>query len=97
MAIEFEVNKTVRVQAKELRIYSKMSDSFSATLHDQDGQEICSQDRDYVPDFMPGSHYGDYLILNIDLETGTITNWEPPLASEISDWVANCKQREVKR
>ncbi|MGF0237226.1 hypothetical protein ACQR3P_30300 [Rhodococcus sp. IEGM1300] len=37
----------------------------------------------YVPDFFPGQHYGDYLILSIDLETGQIKNWQKPSADDI--------------
>jgi len=36
---------------------------------------------------MPGDHYGDYLILNIDLETGQITNWRKPSAEAIESFV----------
>lgn len=37
----------------------------------------------YVPDFFPGDHYGDYLMLNIDVETGHIKNWKKPVAADI--------------
>lgn len=30
----------------------------------------------YVPDWMPGDHYGDYLILKVD-EGGLVDGWEP--------------------
>lgn len=40
----------------------------------------------YVPDFMPGEHYGDYVFLNIDLDTGRITNWEVPTTEELEEW-----------
>ncbi|MCY1454717.1 hypothetical protein D9M71_718000 [compost metagenome] len=42
----------------------------------------------YVPDFFPGDHYGDYLILNIDLETGQIKNWKKPTAGDIEKMLA---------
>lgn len=29
----------------------------------------------YVPDFFPDQHWGDYVMLDIDTETGKITNW----------------------
>lgn len=41
-----------------------------------------------VPDFFPGEHYGDYLILNIDLETGQIKNWKKPAATDIEKILA---------
>lgn len=67
--------KTVQVEAKTLKIYMKVRDSFCATLTDQNGEEIYSWEDDYVPQFMPGEHFGDYLILDIDIDTGKILNW----------------------
>jgi hypothetical protein len=32
----------------------------------------------YVPDFMPGDHFGDYVMLDIDIDTGKIVNWRKP-------------------
>lgn len=89
--MELDIQKTVKVQARELRIYIKVCDNFTAALHDQDGTVICEQDQDYVPSFMPGEHFGDYLILNIDIETGQITNWKKPSVTDISEWVAKCR------
>lgn len=79
--------KQVQVDAKTLSIYMKVCDSFSATLIDADGQTIAEQDRDYVPSFMPGEHYGDYLILEIDIDTGQIKNWKRPTEEQLSEWV----------
>ena len=36
-----------------------------------------------MPDFMPGEHYGEYVILDIDLDTGMVTNWTKPTAAQI--------------
>lgn len=36
---------------------------------------------------MPGEHYGDYLILEIDLDTGQIKNWKAPTAKQIEEWI----------
>lgn len=68
--IELDVQKTVKVQAKELHIHCKVCDD-TASLHDQDGVEICNQQDGYVPGFMPGQHYGDYVILNIEHRDGS--------------------------
>ncbi len=87
--MELSIKKTVPVQAKELRIYCKVVDNFTASLHDQDGAEICCQQDGYVPSFMPGQHYGDYVILNIDIDTGQVTNWARS-ADEISAWIDKC-------
>ena len=83
--IEMEINqqKTVKVNAKTLRIHCKVSDRFTYAIDDAQGDEIYSQDDGYVPDFMPGDHYGDYVILDIDLDTGVVTNWKKPTAAQI--------------
>ena len=85
--IELDIKKTVKVQAKELRIYCKVCDNFTASLHDQDGQKIHVQEDGYVPAFMPGKHFGDYVILNIDIATGMVTNWEKPTSEDIQEWM----------
>jgi len=51
--------------------------------HDS-GVEVAEYDG-YVPDFMPGKHYGDYIILEIDAATGKILNWKPPTDEEIEE------------
>lgn len=86
------VQKTVEVEAKELCLYMKVCDGFCGAIYDQDGQQIGKDYEGYVPGFMPGdadggSHYGDYLILNIDLETGKITNWRTPSKGDIEKFI----------
>lgn len=85
--MKLDIRKTVEVEAKELRIFMKVRDEFSASIHDQDGEEIGGQDEGYVPGFMPGDHYGDYLILNIDLETGQVLNWVKPTKAQIEQFI----------
>lgn len=87
---EMEINQTkqVKVNAKTLKIHLKVSDRFSARLVDQDGSEIFDQDDGYVPSFMPGNHYGDYVILDIDLDSGQVVNWKKPTAAQIEAWIA---------
>lgn len=79
------IQKTVDVEAKTLRICLKVRDEFSATVHDQDGIELGGQSDGYVPDFMP---HGDYVMLDVDLESGRITNWQPPTAEQIQAFIA---------
>ena len=81
------IKKEVEVEAKTLKMHLKVSDRFSASLHDQDGNEIHEQEDGYVPDFMPGEHYGDYVILDIDIDTGKIINWSPPTAEQIQSFI----------
>jgi hypothetical protein len=85
--MEIEATEVVKVNVKTLKIHLKVSDSFTASLHSATGTELYSQDDGYVPDFMPEQHYGDYVILDIDVDTGQITNWEKPSAESIQDWI----------
>ena len=82
-SMEINQQKTVKVNAKTLRIHCKVSDRFTYSIDDAQGEEIHCQEDGYVPDFMPGYHYGDYVILDIDLDTGVVTNWKKPTAAQI--------------
>lgn len=81
------MTKKVQVEAKVLKIHCKVCDNFTALLVDQNGDTIHDQDDGYVPGFMPGMHHGDYLILDIDLDTGKVLNWKAPTAEQIEDWL----------
>ena len=58
-----------------LRISAKCSDLFSHTIYDKNGNVYREYDG-YVPSYMPGEHYGDYVMLDIDPYTGLILNWK---------------------
>jgi hypothetical protein len=79
--------KTVQVEAKTLQICAKVRDCFAASLLDGDGETLCVYDG-YVPEFMPGEHFGDYLMLDIDLDTGQITNWKAPTAEQVEGFIS---------
>lgn len=81
--------KTVPVQAKTLRMCLKVCDGFTAEILDENGNVLGGQDDGYVPGFMPGNHYGDYVMLDIDLDTGMVTNWKIPTANEIEQFIGN--------
>lgn len=81
--MEINQTKQVKVNAKVLKIFVKCSDRFSYSIEDQDDKEIFTQDDGYVPDFMPGEHYGDYIILDIDIDTGMVLNWKTPSAEQL--------------
>ena len=85
--MELEITKPQKVVAKTLKIHCKVVDRFQAELVDDRGFGIHDQEDGYVPNFMPGDHYGDYLILDIDIDTGQITNWTKPSADEIREWI----------
>jgi len=72
-----EARKPVQV----LRVTAKCSDMFSAQLI-ENGKVRGDYDG-YVPSWMPGEHYGDYVELEIDLATGQILNWRKPLRDDL--------------
>ena len=86
---QINITKKITVEAKTIKIHCKVSDRFTASIIDPNGKEIFSQDDGYVPGFMPGDHYGDYLILDIDLEAGTIVNWSAPSAEQLKEWMSD--------
>ena len=60
---------------------SKISDHFSASLLDKNGNSI-GEYSGYVPDFIP-NEYGDYLTIKVDVESGRIINWKRPTNEEL--------------
>jgi hypothetical protein len=59
-----------------LSITAKCSDLYSHTIYTKTG-EVYREYSGYVPSFMPGEHFGDYIILDINPYTGKILNWKP--------------------
>lgn len=84
---KISMKKEVQVEAKTLCLHLKVRDEFTAELLDQDGATIFDQEDGYVPGFMPGEHFGDYVILHIDIDTGQIINWTKPTAEDIQKWI----------
>jgi hypothetical protein len=85
--MEIDKTEVVKVNVKTLKIHCKVSDRFTASLVSASGTVVHEQDDGYVPGFMPGPHYGDYIVLDIDIDTGMVTNWEKPTANEIQEWI----------
>ena len=65
-----------------MHMSAKCADMFTANFTDAAGNSLGEYDG-YVPDFMPGEHFGDYVQLDIDLNTGRILNWRAPQASAV--------------
>ena len=63
---------------KTVVLSAKCSDLCYARLDDENGNQIGQEHDGYVPDWMPDEHYGDYVMIEIDLETGKIINWKRP-------------------
>jgi hypothetical protein len=74
--IEFNVNngQIVGFAGDSISIHMKVVDCFQCQIKDVDGSTVKEYGPDYVPEFMPGEHYGDYVILDIN-EKGVIVNW----------------------
>lgn len=72
------------MKAKTMSVYAKCSDMFAANFYDKDKKCIMEYDG-YVPDWMPGNHWGDYIELEIDLDTGQILNWTAPSEADITN------------
>ena len=66
--------KTVNI--KTVSVTAKCSDLCFTELKDDKGSVVIEHDG-YVPDFFPEEHYGDCVQLDIDMDTGKITNWKP--------------------
>lgn len=69
-----------------LKISAKCSDMFSAFLSEEGKPTL--EYADYVPHWFPNSnvnHYGDYVHLTIDVETGQILNWRKPTAAQLKE------------
>lgn len=82
--MEIEVNTKAKIDIKTLRTCIKVSDSLNCDILDANGNKVEDYNY-YVPNFFPGDHYGDYLMLDIDIETGKITNWKKPTPEELQE------------
>lgn len=88
--MEIDMQETIKVNASTLKLYIKVRDCFSAGLYSSTGKQLKDYEG-YVPSFMPGDHYGDYLILDIEIDTGKIINWKKPSAKQIQDFIKDYK------
>jgi len=69
---------------KTIHISAKCSDMFDALLR-EDGKTALEYSG-YVPSWFPNpnaQHYGDYVVLEIDIENGRILNWKKPTQVEL--------------
>ena len=79
-----------------LHLGLKVSDRFTALLCDKDGNDVCDY-KGYVPEFMPGMHNGDYVILNIDIDTGRIVNWTFPNVDQLQEFIDKTVDEEERK
>lgn len=67
-----------------LNISAKCSDMCALTYTDKKGKKTESDS--YVPKGIGiGDFYGDYIEMNIDMETGQILNWKPCTDKQVID------------
>ncbi len=71
--------------ARILYVTGKTSDLCSTRL-EIDGKKVKETDG-YVPDIMPEEHFGDYIELEIDIDTGMLLNWKKPSAKELDAYM----------
>ena len=65
-------------------VTAKCVDACHITFLDKDKNDL-GERNDYVPDFMPENHYGDYVELEIEVATGKILNGKVPTQKELKD------------
>jgi hypothetical protein len=73
-----------------IKITAKCSDMFNAQLVEKStsSREIIGEHDGYVPAWFPNpqtKHYGDYVELEIDIETGQILNWKKPTTAQLHE------------
>lgn len=78
---------------KTISFCAKCADLFSATLVDEQGNDLVEY-QGYVPEFFPGQHWGDYVIMDIELSTGKILNWKKPTAAQLKELYPSKKKDE---
>lgn len=74
---------------KTIHISAKCSDLFGAFLRDENNKIVGEYDG-YVPSWLPNpreSHCGDYVSLEIDIETGKILNWKKPTQTQLKELI----------
>ena len=85
-----QTNQDSKTAAQTIRINAKCSDCCFTQALDADGNVLAEKDG-YVPDFMPGQHFGDYIELSIDVQSGKLLNWGtlPPESTKILNNLAS--------
>ena len=71
---------------KSIYITAKVGDLINGHVYDINDTVIISFGG-VVPEFFPSNNYGEYLNLEIELETGKILNWIPPTKEQINEFI----------
>lgn len=67
------------------QMHMKVTDQGTYELQDEKFQQIAIKEEDYVPHILPGRHYGDYIILDIEPD-GKISNWEKVMVETLMEF-----------
>jgi len=83
---EFEdILKVGRIVATKISMSAFSGDGFCMSVKDKNGKYLGSYDG-YLPSFMPGGGgYADFVVLNINMETGEIFRWKNPIGDSKFD------------
>lgn len=71
----------------KVSISAKCSDLCFVSVSDDKENLLVDGYDGYVPAFMPDDHYGDYVILDIDVKTGQILNWRKDAVKLVKQFV----------
>ncbi len=81
-------------EVKSINLHIKVRDEFCWKIVNSEWETVLDLDDVYVPGFFPWEHYWDYLILDIDLETGQILNWKKPTADDIKEYIDEMREED---
>jgi hypothetical protein len=76
-------NKKPKLASGTIEISAKCSDMFAMGIVNKAGGTNWQYDG-YVPGFFPDEHFGDYVMLRINVATGKIVNWKRPTQAELT-------------
>jgi len=92
--MKININRTVPVNAKMIEFRAKLRDTGTYLIYDDQGELLAESVNHYVPnEILPGD-YGDYIELQIDLETGQVLNWAKPTAEAVQEFVEQYKIKD---
>ena len=81
-------NTNTMTKITSICVTAKCSDACNIQFFDENKTKVGERD-DYVPNYFPEEHYGDYVELEIDIATGKILNWKKPTQKELKDSIQN--------
>ena len=87
--MEINIKRPQTINVKTVKVCAKVCDSACYTFISDKGEVVKDLDCVYVPSFFPGDHYGDYLQLDIDIDTGQIKNWKNVDPVELGRFLSN--------